>query len=172
MVSRRLSPILRERGLKNFVDYTEILRGNKDEQKVLLSALTTNTTQFFRESQHFDLLSSLIRKRVSIQRSMTQKLRIWSAACSRGQEPYSLAICVLETLEQSQNVDAQILATDIDPTALEIAQVSEYDISEMQGVNAARRHNFFKNVYGKRDRLKIIQEVQNMVHFGQLNLVG
>ena len=146
LVQGRLLRRLRALGLKDFGAYCELLRSDPDsELGELASAISTNVTAFFREVHHFEALANdLLPRWLEQKRREGDRLRIWSAGCSSGEEPYSLAMVLAEALERcGRDVDAKILATDLSPAALAAAKKGVYPMDRLEGVSAERRRRWF-----------------------------
>lgn len=120
LVSGRLQKRLRSLGLSNFADYADYLRGSPEERQIAIDLLTTNETRFFREPRHFDILRELVGR-------MTRPLRLWSAACSSGEEPYTMAMVMAEA---AANPDWDIVASDLSRTVLEKACQGIYPVAQ------------------------------------------
>jgi chemotaxis protein methyltransferase CheR len=174
LVSGRLTPRLRALGLERFGDYLERLqaagRGSKEAQS-FINALTTNKTSFFRESHHFDFLVKRVfpeaRKRAAA--GGPRRLRLWSAGCSRGAEPYSMAMVCAAELPSTLGWDVRILATDLDTDVLAEAKSAIYDEAELNDVPPALRKRFSVR-QGK--ALRVHPECVSLVTFAQANLVA
>ncbi|GLR00139.1 CheR family methyltransferase [Dyella mobilis] len=146
LVQGRLLRRLRALGLKDFAGYCEILRRDpQGELGELASVISTNVTSFFREMHHYDLLvDELLPRWLEQKKKDGGRLRIWSAGCSTGEEPYALAMVLAEALERTgSKVDARILATDLSPQALEQARAATYALERMGGISEARRQRWF-----------------------------
>lgn len=166
MVYSRLARRLRARGLNSFQDYLALLNsGDAAEWEAFVNALTTNLTAFFREAHHFDILKDFLRTR------RERPITIWSAASSTGEEPYSIAMTVLEALgDGGQGV--QIMASDLDTQVLQKAREGIYPMERIARLDARRQQRFFLKGTGSREGLvKIRPELQGMIHFFQLNLL-
>jgi chemotaxis protein methyltransferase CheR len=127
LVYSRLAKRLRALGLESFRDYCALV-GSEDgvqERAQMIAALTTNVTRFFREPHHFDHLRRVVEPMVKDIRS-GRRLRIWSAGCSSGQEPYSIALSLLALIPDARAYDVRILATDINPLVLDTARKATY----------------------------------------------
>ena len=163
-VFSRLAPRLRALNISNFKDYRQILTGRHAESEigVMVNRLTTNLTRFFREPHHFDAL----RRALAV---CGPRIRIWSAGCSTGQEPYSIAMVAAEFLKTRPSVDLRILATDIDTEVLSRAKSGEYDAEDLDGVPAWAR-NFFEQA--GHDRIRIAEPARQLVQFKTLNLIA
>lgn len=136
LVYSRLTRRLRALGLSNFEDYCAMLNGpnGDDERKELLSALTTNVTQFFRERHHFEQLSASVLPHLIARAREGGRVRLWSAGCSAGQEAYSLALILLWLCPEATRLDIRILATDIDPQILARARAAQYPLAEYAAI--------------------------------------
>ena len=127
LVQSRLSRRLRELGLKSLRDYRALIeRGGAEERDRFVSALTTNVTQFYRERHHFDLLEKTVLPELIRRARAGGRVRLWSAGCSSGQEPYSLAGSILRLFPDAARHDIRILGTDIDLAILEEAKAGRY----------------------------------------------
>src|SRR5690242_21473247 len=134
LVQGRLQRRLRALRLRDFADYCEVLKREPEaELGELASAISTNVTAFFREMHHYDLLvEKLLPEWLEHKRRQGDRLRIWSAGCSTGEEPYALAMVLAEALERSgASIDAKILATDLSPQALEAARKGVYAVDRL-----------------------------------------
>lgn len=172
MVYGRLSRRLRQLGINKFADYLETLQDNDQELIEFTNALTTNLTSFFREPHHFDYLRgkalpALIKARPD------KKLRIWSAGCSTGEEPYTIAMTVKESAGIHSGMDVKILATDLDSNVVARAKSGIYSIDRVNGIEKSRQQKFFRK--GRSDehngKIKVSAELQDMITFKQLNLM-
>jgi len=145
LVQGRLLRRLRSMKLNSFEAYCELLRRDpQGELGELASCISTNVTAFFRESHHFDLLSNeLLPKWIAEKKTNGGRLRIWSAGCATGEEPYTLAMVLAEALEKAGgSVDAKILATDLSPQALETARRGIYAVDRLEGISTERRRRW------------------------------
>lgn len=173
MVYRRLMRRIRELKLGTFHDYYQLLeQTDGPEWPNFLNAITTNFTSFFREKHHFEYLSNefLPRHCRDIGRS---RLRVWSAASSTGEEPYSLAITLRDFYGAGiSGSDWKILATDLDTNVLEHGRAGIYDVDRIENLPERVVKNNFKRrqVFGK-EEVKIDSELQQIITFRQLNLM-
>jgi chemotaxis protein methyltransferase CheR len=132
----RLGRRLRALGLANFSEYCRVLDGpdGDAERHVLVNAITTNHTSFFREPHHFDYLATTVLPAIFGRRDGTKgRLRIWSAGCSTGEEPYTLAMTVCDCMPRS-GWDIKILATDLDTNVVAHAVAGIYDAERVQSI--------------------------------------
>jgi chemotaxis protein methyltransferase CheR len=173
LVVSRLSKIVRALGLSGFSAYIDYLetKGSAEDDQSFVNALTTNLTRFFREDHHFDHLISHVGNLME-HRSRTSRgrprLRIWSAGCSTGQEPYTIALCLLDALPELKRWDFRILATDIDSNVVAKAATGVYPIGELNGLSAQRTALFEK---AGPDTIRIPRAAHEMISFKLLNLI-
>jgi chemotaxis protein methyltransferase CheR len=164
---------LRALGLASFAAYRELLQlGDGSELVAFCNALTTNLTSFFRESHHFDYLRDefLATRRDAGRRS--ERIRIWSSACSSGEEPYSIAMTIMETIPDWQKWDIMILATDLDSDILALARRGCYNSDRVKGLEPKRLARFFKESReGAARTFQVIPELTNLITFKQINLM-
>jgi len=147
LLQARLNKCLRMTGIGSYEDYYQFItaKGNTDAFVSFLDSISTNLTFFFRETQHFTILDELIPKLLEAKKEQkTNRLRIWSAGCSTGEEPYSLAMCVLSHLGDPQKYDFRILATDISNRALTVAMRGLYHAERVQKVPDGLRKVYFQ----------------------------
>ena len=174
MIRRRLSVRLRERGIKSYADYCDLIRsGDKDELEHFSNAVTTNLTAFFREAHHFDLLAKDILPRlVSCARNTGNKIRIWCAGCSTGEEPYSVAILIQELAVSTEGLDIKVLGTDIDTTALDQCRRGIYAEERVAAMSEERLKRWFSRGKGANEGfVKVSQALKELVAFRPLNLM-
>jgi chemotaxis protein methyltransferase CheR len=173
LVYGRLSRRLRVLRLESFAQYRRLLESEPDglEMVEFCNAITTNLTSFFRESHHFDylrqqLLAPLVNARPG------QRLRIWSAGCSTGEEPYSIAMTVCEALGDNPKLDIKILATDLDSNVLARARSGTYSADHVKGINAGHLAKYFDKVDNNGVSAYVVKPlVSRLITFKQLNLM-
>ncbi|VAX07711.1 Chemotaxis protein methyltransferase CheR [hydrothermal vent metagenome] len=174
MFYARLSRRVRELGLKSFSQYCDLLKNDAggDEVLELVNAVTTNLTAFFRENHHFEYLQDTVLPQLRKINKADHKIRIWSAGCSTGEEPYSLAITLRETIAANGGWDARILATDIDSSVLSRASKGVYAIDRVNGIPKARLRRWFMKGHGQQKGLvRSKPEIRSLIDFAQLNLM-
>ncbi|GLQ93778.1 CheR family methyltransferase [Dyella acidisoli] len=174
LVQGRLLRRLRALGLKEFASYCELLRKDPaGELGELASAISTNVTSFFREMHHYDLLVEQLLPRWLEEKKGGGRLRIWSAGCATGEEPYALAMVLAEALERTgSKVDARILATDLSPQALEHACAGMYALDRMGGISDERRRRWFLRGEGRYEGYACVhQRLRELVAIQPLNLL-
>lgn len=170
MAYNRLVRRLRELTLESFDDYFEYLDRDPGEFTQFINALTTNLTAFFRERHHFDFLQKEIIG--DLKARGVRRLRGWSAGCSLGEEPYSMAITLLNAGVDSSSWDVNLLATDIDSKVLSSAQAGIYAMDRVKALDKAiLRKWFLKGTGSNQGMVKVKPQLQQMVEFGHLNLM-
>lgn len=172
LVYGRLTRRLRALQLRSFAEYRERLQGDTQEVAELCNAITTNLTSFFREPHHFQYLREQVLAPLAAGRRGGRRLRIWSAACSTGEEPYSIAMTVLEALPDPGSWDIRILATDLDSEVLQRARRGVYSEERTANLSPERLQRFFtdrQEAGGLHRQVK--PEVAALVTFKQLNLI-
>jgi len=169
LVETRLAPLARAAGQAGVTAYIDQARTSADRQARarIVDALTTNETSWFRDGTPFQALEREIVPALAASRAITRTVRIWSAACSTGQEPYSIAMVLRDTVG-AQGWHCQVLGTDLSPTVLEQARQGLYNQVEMnRGLPASKLISHFS-----RDgmRWRINDELRSLVSFRELNL--
>lgn len=173
LVKARLAKRLRRLGFRSFQQYIEHLRDDPSGTEItaMLDAISTNQTSFFREADHFDCLAGNVLPRVAA--GGGKRLRIWSAGCSSGEEPYSIAITVAESIPDLGRWDPRILATDISTRVLARAEEGVYEAACVEPVPPILRSRYFTFVETRPQRLyEVTADIRGMVHFARLNLMG
>ncbi|HUL45779.1 MAG TPA: protein-glutamate O-methyltransferase CheR [Steroidobacteraceae bacterium] len=173
MVYGRLSRRLRALGLDSFRAYRALLeRGDSDELVQFCNAITTNLTSFFREAHHFQYLREELLGGRAAQRAGSRRLRFWSAGCSSGEEPYSLAMTIHEALSDARRWDIKILATDLDTEVLGRGQRGVYEEERVRGLPAQRLERFFqRDGSGAAASYTVTPELRQLITFRELNLM-
>jgi chemotaxis protein methyltransferase CheR len=173
LVYGRLARRLRALQLKSFAEYRELLASDGGREIAeLCNAITTNLTAFFREPHHFDYLREHVLLPLAADPRATRRLRIWSAGCSSGEEPYSLAITILEALPDLRQWDIRILATDLDSDVLERGRRGLYAADRVRGLSPERIARFFTQREDRKERCyQVIPALSALITFKQLNLM-
>ena len=150
LVYSRLAKRLRTLGLRSFSEYCELVESNAGEVErgSMLTALTTNVTRFFREPHHFEHLRKTVIEPLAPAIRAGRRLRIWSAGCSTGQEPYSIALTLLDVIPEAARLDVKILATDIDRNVIATARQGIYTEDLLEGVSLAQRDRWLERTSG------------------------
>jgi chemotaxis protein methyltransferase CheR len=176
LVCSRLSKRLRALGMCNYLDYySHLLQSDPegDEMQQMINCITTNKTEFFREPHHFDFVRNVIipQAQENAARGGQRRLRIWSAGCSRGHEPYTLAISVLEALGASRGWDVKILASDIDTEVLEFGHHGLYPLDELDSVSDELKRKYFLRGTGRHAGEALARpELKRLITFRRINL--
>jgi chemotaxis protein methyltransferase CheR len=174
LVSRRFLPRLKSLGLQDFDDYLALIRSGDEAELVEFgNAITTNLTSFFRENHHFEFLKKDHLAILAQRNKLTKRLRIWSAGCSTGPEPYSIAMVLHEAMPGLNSWDAKILATDLDTACLAKAAAGLYSEKTVEGISTGRQQRWFDRVQqGDEVMMQAKECLQSLVRFNQLNLLG
>lgn len=173
LVYSRLSRRLRKLGLKGFGEYCDVLDSvDETELTEFINAITTNLTSFFREVHHFDYLAENILPDLLARRKDSRILRIWSAGCSTGEEPYSIAITLRESIPRIEDWDVRILATDLDSNVVARGKQGIYTLERIQGLSQQRMQRWFRKGKGANEgKVRVVSELREMIAFRQLNLM-
>mgnify|MGYP003681877656 CR=1 FL=1 len=171
LVISRLSKRLRALDLCDFSQYRRLVETETDgaEFSHMISSLTTNVTKFFRENQHFESFSSLVTDELRPSAQRGEKIRIWSAGCSTGEEPYSLATTVLSTFPDAANYDFKILATDIDSNVVAKAQAGRYPEQAVKQASSEKLKDYFE--LAADGEMVASSGLQRLITFRILNLL-
>jgi len=174
LVQSRLARRVRDLGLGSFQQYCDFVRdGGPEELVSLINAITTNVTSFFRENHHFEALTRLMLPEAMERNSHSRRLRIWSAGCSSGEEPYSIAMTAAECLPANSRWDFKILATDIDSDVLAAAGRGVFSLDRLSGIPQGRLQRWFQNGSGTNAGFaKVRNALVSMITFRTLNLMG
>jgi len=172
MFYSRLSKRVRLLGLKNFQAYCQYLQNNEEtEFTEFINAITTNLTAFFRENHHFEYVKNTIIPELLKRNHAHREIKVWSAGCSTGEEPYSIAMTLLENIPTQWSV--KILATDLDTHVLQTAANGIYGDDRVSGLSKERLKRWFKKGSGgNANKVKVKPELQDCVRFKQLNLMN
>jgi len=178
LVYSRLAKRLRELHFKTFTQYIEFLksadRDGREKQQVI-NCLTTNKTEFFREPHHFDFLRDVVFPQVRQQALAggPKHLMIWSAAASSGEEPYSIAMSILEHFGDRRGWKIEVLATDINTEVLRIASKGIYPLDRLEGLpHELKQKYFLKGTGTDTGQCRVRPNVRELVTFRQLNLLA
>ncbi|MCP9473283.1 MAG: protein-glutamate O-methyltransferase [Nitrospira sp.] len=167
----RLMKRLRELGLQTFSQYYELVAGDQagEEFARMLDLVSTNKTDFFREPKHFEFL----REQILPQLERDKRVRIWSSACSTGEEPYTIAITLYEGIRDSRQWDFKILASDLSTRVLEQAMAGVYEAERLKDVpiDLLRRH-FLKGKGSNEGLFKVKPHLASIIEFQRINLMN
>lgn len=170
LIRNRIVKLLRRHSLKSYEDYwAKLETGGAQMTSEFISALTTNMTSFYRESNHFDFLADVLPDLV---KKFGNDVRMWCAAASTGQEPYTIAMTACEALGD-QYKKSRLLATDIDMQVLKKASVGAYEEREMQGLPPAQRAKYFEKVKANGEEFwRAKDQIHDMIRFAPFNLMS
>ena len=176
MLEARLQRRLRRLGMTGFDTYCDYLfspEGMRAELTHMIDVVTTNKTEFFRESPHYDYLTqAVLPQLLEGSKIGRHKVLIWSAGCSTGEEPYTLAMVLSEFAKACPGFSFNILATDISTTVLEKAQLGVYDIDKISALPLLLQRRYFIRGNDKnRFCARVIPEIRNNIQFRRLNLL-
>jgi len=170
MVYNRLVRRVRELELGGFDEYLNYLDSDSVEFTQFVNALTTNLTSFFRERHHFEFISGTILPEMTAKSK--RRLRIWSAGCSLGEEPYSIAMTLHDAGIDLSSWDIRLLATDIDSKVLASAATGVFSQDRVSSLSKAVLHKWFmKGMAAQDGKVKVSQVLQDMITFKHLNLM-
>jgi chemotaxis protein methyltransferase CheR len=175
LVYSRLAKRLRTLNLPTFRSYCDVLAKDQggEERQQMVAALTTNVTRFFREPHHFQHLKEQVLPALVSRARSGAAVRIWSAACSSGEEPYSIALTILKVLPDAASLNVRILATDIDPTVLRKGEAGVYSEAALEAVPKEMRQRWFVPHGDRGDKAwRAGDELRKLVAFRKLNLIG
>jgi len=170
LVAARLVHRLRALGLDSFAQYRRFLQtadASGSETKLLINCMTTNKTSFFREEAHFTILKD---RMLSAERAGQRVYRVWSAACSTGEEPYSIAITALSA---ARAIEVKVLASDLDTEVLARAEEARYPLEAIAELDEPLKHSYFLRGRGSCEGSVLVKPaVRKMVSFRNINLVA
>lgn len=171
MLYGRISRRLRKVGLSSFKSYISLLEDDPEGSEFgeFINAVTTNLTSFFREAHHFDYLKKSLLPALMQKNKASRRIRIWSAGSSTGEEPYSIAMTVAETMPPGW--DVKILATDLDTDVLRHGEQGIYDDSRVEGLDRAVVQRWFVKNRHQPGKLRVKPELQELIYFKRLNLL-
>jgi chemotaxis protein methyltransferase CheR len=174
LLAGRMCKLLAQTGIKDYHElYAALVGGKTDVKTQFISAITTNTTHFFRENVHFEVLSKVVREISQTPQALkTREMRIWCAACSSGEEAYSIAMVVRNILPLSENWNIRILATDIDNEIVRLAARGVYPMTALESVPEEFAKNFFdRGSGGSANFVRVRKKIRELVTFANFNLM-
>lgn len=170
LLASRLLKRLRDLGLATFTEYYEMVAEDttREEFTRMLDLISTNKTDFFREPKHFDFL----RNRILPELESTKRIRIWSSACSTGEEPYTIAITLYEGVQSPAQWDFKILASDLSTRVLAKAASGLYDEDRVRAVppDTVKQH-FLRGCGDRAGLIKVKPHLTDMIRFQRMNLM-
>lgn len=169
MVQSRLAKRLRALKMTDYASYIALVRSpeGESEKRLMISALTTNVTNFFRENHHFEQLRHTALPLLVAKARAGGRVRLWSAGCSNGQEAYSMAMVLADLLPEVDKYDVRILATDINPVMVKRGRDAIYELSTIDAIPPSLRHRFIET---SAQGARVVQCLRNLVSFQELNL--
>jgi chemotaxis protein methyltransferase CheR len=176
LVEARLARRLRELGMHSYEQYCELVLApeGEGERVQMLDCITTNETHFFREVKHFDYLEAVVFPRWQAQAEAGERqrrIRAWSAACSTGEEPYTLAMCLLSTFPSESGWHLDILASDISTRVLRRAHSATWPIDKAKEIPEKYLKRFMLRGFGEHEgELRCGPELRSLVRFSRINL--
>ena len=173
LVHSRLQKRMRELGFTNFSDYCDIVESPQGgaELRYMINALTTNLTRFFREPHHFKHLVETTLPPLVSRAKKGERIRIWSAGCSTGQEPYSIAAVLLSMMPDAANKNVKILASDIDSNVIQTARHGSYEASIIKHMPEKLKTKFFQSFDAPHGQVFTAgPEIKSILSFRELNL--
>jgi chemotaxis protein methyltransferase CheR len=177
LVRARLAKRLRILKIKSFSDYVNYAVNDPtgDEFTMLIDSVSTNLTGFFRENQHFEYLYNVFYPRLIQRKKESGQLRIraWSAGCSSGEEAYTIAITLLDTLPGQGHWDVKVLATDISTKVLAVAKAGHYDARRVDPLTPQQKQKYLVPVRRNGNKeYEMARSIRDLIVFGHLNLMG
>jgi len=177
MLEARIRKRLKILSMSSFGEYCEYIfspHGVETELIHMIDVITTNKTDFFREPVHFDYLTQIAIPELlnSSVHDMKRKIKLWSAGCSTGEEPYTLAIVLSEFKEKKSEFNFTILATDISTEVLQKAAKGIYDMEKVEGIPVILKHKYLmKNKDKNKKFVRVVPELRTIINFRRLNLM-
>lgn len=176
MLYGRLTPRIRQLGLPSFRAYVRHLKGVGGDSEIgfLVNALTTNLTRFFREPTHLDHLRDVTipEALAALRPGNHLRMRLWSAGCATGEEPYSIAMVLNSCIENSHGIDAKILATDLDTAVLEKARAGLYPLEATDKIPDIYRKRYIERLSRDSRECRVHHDARRYVSFKYLNLLN
>lgn len=174
LLANRLNKMITAFGMRSYSElHSTLVSGRSDVKEVFINAITTNTTQFFREKKHFDLLTESARGIFDHRENRaSREIRVWCAACSSGEEAYSIAMCLRSVIPEGNELRIRILATDIDTEILRRAVRGVYAVDAIRQIPEVFKTQFFERGMGSSAGLvRVRKHIRDMITFAPFNLV-
>ncbi|CAG0978328.1 MAG: protein-glutamate O-methyltransferase CheR [Candidatus Methanoperedens sp.] len=169
-LKRRLAVRLRATASKSYKDYTQVLLKNEEEVKQLKETLTVNVTELFRNPETFDSVRNNVLPELIKRKGINKVIKIWSAGCSNGEEPYSIAIMLNEFLGSSaKRYNISIQATDIDDDSIAKAEMAMFQAKQLEKIGQERINRFFLK---KDNNYQVIDELKKLVKVKRHDLIS
>ena len=175
MLQSRLQKRLADLRIATFREYIEFVfskEGQQDEIIKIIDLITTNKTDFFRESSHFDYLTNTALPEICADKPLRKVIKIWSAGCSSGEEPYTIAIVLREYLQKYPDLDFSVFSTDISHRILQKAATSIYPEERINVIPKNIKHKYFLRSKDQSTKtVKLVPEIRSRVNFQRLNFM-
>lgn len=174
LMAGRVHSLMSKYQYSNYAELaSKLMSGNKTLQESFISCLTTNTTHFFRESVHYDVLKTYLQERMQVREFTTTSFRVWCSACSSGQEPYSMLMTLLNSGFPLDRQALEFLATDIDLEILKKASQGTYTEEEVKTVSPEMKQTYFQVFKGMQSHnsYKMLPQFRKMINFARFNLI-
>ena len=170
LVVSRLSGLMSENGVNSFAELLEQMKSNAVLRENIMTSMTTNESSWFRDSYSFDIFKEKLLPELA--RAQPLKVRVWSAACSTGEEPYSISMAADEYMKHRPDSlpanAVRVLGTDISPTAIKKAMSASYEeVAVSRGLSPEKKQRYFQQVNGS---WNVKEEIKNCVTFSEQNL--
>ena len=172
LVESRLHKRLKVLGIDNFTDYLNFVFSTKNHEEIvnMIDVISTNKTDFFRENVHFEFMKTHILPSFNV--TTTPVINIWSAGCSSGEEPYTIAMTIAQYIETQRGLDFRIMATDISTIVLEVAKQGIYHESKVKEIPSGLVKKYFLKSKDNNDQLvRVVPELRSKVTFQRLNFM-
>lgn len=171
LMAGRLNKVFRKLEIYNYQEYIDLLKSGQQEYlNGLVSAMTTNTTEFFREDKHFDLLKTAIEE-ILTRKGPNCEIRVWCSASSTGQEPYTIAMVLEEVRSQLPPFNLKLLATDVDNEVLQKASNGIYTQREIDSVPSLYQKKYFSEILSEEQIYQVNSQLRDSIRFAQFNLM-
>ncbi len=173
MLQARLQNRLRETGKDSFKEYCDYVFSSSDDLEIvhMIDVVSTNKTDFFRESAHFDFMDSVLLPEFT-SKNKGNDLKIWSSACSSGEEVYTIAMAIEEHIQNKKAFDYSILGTDISSRVLQKAQDGIYNEERIANIPLSLKKKYFlKSKQRENPRVKVVNELREKALYRRLNLM-
>ncbi len=171
MVYGRLARRLRDVRLNSVAQYLPLIKDERNQEvSQFINAITTNLTSYFREKHHFEFLAQTVCPELLRTNSANRRIRAWSAGCSTGEEPYSIAMTLLDNMDLA-GWDCKLLATDLDSKVLEKGKAGLYGLERIESLDASVKKKWFEPDPNNADQVKVKSSLQDIIRFKRLNLL-
>ncbi len=166
-IKRRLDRRMRMLNISEYFEYAHVLKNDHKEFEEIFSSLSINVTNFFRDSKVFDNFQSFILPQILSDLGERRKIRIWSAGCASGEEPYSIAMMFKQALGKMINLDVEVVANDVNKTAIQFAERGRYSLKSVENLSPDIIKNNFQKITDEKNNVEyeIMQSIKDAVTF-------